>query len=33
MATRTADAERPSVRALREAIREAAADLGWSPPA
>jgi DNA-binding transcriptional LysR family regulator len=33
MATRAADAQRPSVRALREAIREAATDLGWSPPA
>ena len=36
MATRTADAERPSVRALRAAVRAAAADLGWgvrpSPP-
>jgi DNA-binding transcriptional LysR family regulator len=36
MATRTADAERPSVRALRVAVRVAAADLGWgvrpSPP-
>jgi DNA-binding transcriptional LysR family regulator len=28
-ATRTADAERPSVRALLAAIRTAAADLGW----
>ena len=37
MATRSADAERPSVRALRAAVRAAAADLGWgevrpSPP-
>jgi DNA-binding transcriptional LysR family regulator len=37
MATRTADSERPSVRALRAAVRAAAADLGWgevrpSPP-
>jgi DNA-binding transcriptional LysR family regulator len=29
MATRTADAERPSVRALRAAVRAAAAALGW----
>ena len=33
MASRGADAQRPSVRALREAVRRAAADLGWSPPA
>jgi DNA-binding transcriptional LysR family regulator len=36
MATRTADSDRPSVRALRAAVRAAAADLGWgvrpSPP-
>jgi DNA-binding transcriptional LysR family regulator len=29
MATRSADAQRPSVRALRAAVRRAAADLGW----
>jgi DNA-binding transcriptional LysR family regulator len=29
MATRSADARRPSVRALRAAVRHAAADLGW----
>ena len=29
MASRTADAERPSVRALRAAVRAAAAELGW----
>jgi DNA-binding transcriptional LysR family regulator len=33
MATRAADAERPSVQALQAAIRDAAAKLGWSPPA
>jgi DNA-binding transcriptional LysR family regulator len=33
MATRSADAQRPSVRALRAAVRRAAAELGWSPPA
>jgi DNA-binding transcriptional LysR family regulator len=32
MATRAADAERPSVQALQAAIRDAAANLGWSPP-
>jgi DNA-binding transcriptional LysR family regulator len=31
MATRSADANRPSVRALRAAVRRAAADLGWAP--
>jgi DNA-binding transcriptional LysR family regulator len=31
MATRAADAERPSVQALQAAIRDAAAKLGWSP--
>jgi DNA-binding transcriptional LysR family regulator len=31
MATRGADAQRPSVRALRAAVRRAAADLGWIP--
>jgi DNA-binding transcriptional LysR family regulator len=31
MATRAADAERPSVQALQAAIRGAAAELGWSP--
>jgi DNA-binding transcriptional LysR family regulator len=31
-ATRTADAKRPSVQALLEAVRNAAADLGWPPP-
>jgi DNA-binding transcriptional LysR family regulator len=30
MASRAADAERPSVRALRSAVRAAAAELGWS---
>ena len=29
-ATRTADARRPSVRALLDAVRTAAAGLGWS---
>ena len=33
MATRAADAERPTVQALQAAIRDAAAKLGWSPPA
>jgi hypothetical protein len=28
-ATRTADAQRPSVRALLAAIRNAATDVGW----
>jgi DNA-binding transcriptional LysR family regulator len=32
-ATRTADAQRPSVQALLAAIRAAAADLGWLAPA
>jgi DNA-binding transcriptional LysR family regulator len=32
MATRTADAKRPSVQALRAAVRSAAADLGWNVP-
>ncbi len=31
-ATRTADAERPSVRALLAAVHTAAADLGWATP-
>jgi DNA-binding transcriptional LysR family regulator len=32
MASRGADADRPSVRALRAAIRRAAADLRWASP-